>query len=65
MMGAAEERNHNVVKGVRIEDMVEGHGRAAAPGDKLKVHYLGRLQGSNGKEGKIFDCSTKKPFAFR
>lgn len=65
MMGAAEENNQNVVKGVRIEEMAGGHGRAAAHGDKIKVHYMGRLQGANGKEGKIFDCSSKKPFAFR
>jgi FKBP-type peptidyl-prolyl cis-trans isomerase len=65
VMGATEEHNQNVVKGVRIEDMGGGHGRAAAPGDKIKVHYMGRLQGSNGKEGKIFDCSSQKPFAFK
>ena len=65
LMGATEESNMNVVKGVRIEDMQPGHGRAAAHGDKIKVHYMGRLQGANGKEGKIFDCSSKKPFAFR
>ena len=65
MMGASEESNQNVVKGVRIEDMGGGHGRAAVVGDKLKVHYMGRLQGAGGKEGKIFDCSSKKPFAFK
>lgn len=65
VMGATEENNQNVVKGVRIEDMGGGHGRAAVVGDKLKVHYMGRLQGAGGKEGKIFDCSSKKPFAFR
>jgi FKBP-type peptidyl-prolyl cis-trans isomerase len=65
VMGATEEHNQNVVKGVRIEDLGGGHGRAAAAGDKIKVHYMGRLQGANGKEGKIFDCSSKKPFAFK
>ena len=65
VMGATEESNQNVVKGVRIEDIVEGRGRGASYGDKVKVHYIGRLQASSGKEGKIFDCSSKKPFSFR
>jgi hypothetical protein len=44
------------------EDLVVGKGPAAAKGDKLKVHYTGRLY----KNGKKFDSSVDsgKPFPF-
>jgi FKBP-type peptidyl-prolyl cis-trans isomerase FkpA len=44
------------------EDLVVGKGPAAAKGDKLKVHYTGRLYDN----GKKFDSSldSGKPFPF-
>ena len=48
---------------LKIETVKEGSGdKAAADGDILKVHYVGRLD--NHKDGKVFDSSRerKEPF---
>lgn len=42
-----------------IEDLVEGEGRAAAPGDRVSVHYDGRLV-----DGTRFDSSRERGQAF-
>ena len=47
--------------GIIIEDLQVGKGPVAEHGDKVKVHYVGKLKSNN----KVFDSSTKKPFAFR
>ena len=44
---------------VTIEDLVEGEGRAAAPGDRVSVHYDGRLV-----DGTRFDNSRERGQAF-
>ena len=44
---------------VTIEDLVEGEGRAAAPGDRVSVHYDGRLV-----DGTPFDSSRDRDQAF-
>lgn len=44
---------------VTIEDLVEGEGRAAAPGDRVSVHYDGRLV-----DGTRFDSSRERGQAF-
>lgn len=49
------------ISGVLIEDLSVGSGKVAQKGNKVKVHYVGRLKLS----GKMFDSSLKKPFPFR
>ncbi len=44
---------------VTIEDLVVGEGRAAAPGDRVSVHYDGRLV-----DGTRFDSSRERGQAF-
>ena len=44
---------------IAIEDLVEGEGRAAAPGDRVTVHYDGRLV-----DGTRFDSSRERGQAF-
>ena len=48
--------------GLKIEDLQEGTGAAAAKGDTVEVHYTGWL-----KDGTQFDSSKDrgKPFGFR
>lgn len=48
------------VQGVKIEDMKVGTGPVAQSGNRIKVYYVGKLT-----NGKTFDASTKKPFAFK
>jgi peptidylprolyl isomerase len=47
--------------GLRIQEVLPGHGRPAKAGDKLTVHYVGTLQ-----DGTEFDSSKKRqqPFVF-
>ncbi len=47
--------------GLQYEDQNEGTGNAAKAGDKVSVHYTGRL-----KDGKKFDSSVDRgqPFDF-
>ena len=56
--------NQRLVQGVLIEDVTPGMRGADNPvskvGDKIKVHYIGRLKSNN----KIFDQSRNKPFQF-
>jgi len=49
------------VDGVLIEDIIVGKGAKAESGNRIKVHYIGRLKSNN----KLFDSSTKKPFMFK
>jgi hypothetical protein len=42
-------------------DMFPGEKKVLLSGDRIKVHYVGRLKSNN----KIFDSSLKKPFVFR
>ena len=48
--------------GLKYEDLQEGTGEAAKPGDTVEVHYTGWL-----KEGTKFDSSKDRgrPFSFR
>ncbi len=49
-------------QGVLIEEMVIGPSNIIAKsGQRIKVHYVGRLKTNN----KMFDSSLKKPFVFR
>ena len=41
-------------KGLKIQDIVVGTGEAAKQGDKLSVHYVGKLV-----DGKVFDSSRE------
>lgn len=47
--------------GLKFEDLVEGHGPAAAPGQQVSVHYTGWLT-----DGSKFDSSLDRnqPFEF-
>ena len=49
------------VQGVLIEDLKVGTGRVAKSGNKIKVHYVGKLKSN----GNTFDACTTKPFPFR
>lgn len=51
----------NNIQGVLITDQSIGNGPVAVAGKKVKVLYIGKLKSNN----KVFDSSTKKPFAFR
>lgn len=51
---------NRTVQGVVIEELAIGTGKQAKSGRRIKVHYVGKLV-----TGKVFDSSTKKPFAFR
>ncbi|RYH26697.1 FKBP-type peptidyl-prolyl cis-trans isomerase [archaeon] len=53
--------NTRVVQGVTIEDVIVGTGQQAKSGNRIKVNYVGKFK----TNGRIFDSSTKKPFAFR
>ena len=47
-------------EGLRIEDLVEGHGRAVKNGDKVKTQYVGHL-----RDGTEFDSTFapgRRPF---
>jgi len=47
--------------GLQIEDLIEGSGEAAKPGDMVSVHYTGWLE-----DGTVFDSSKERgqPFKF-
>ena len=49
------------IKGLLIEDMVDGQGEAVKQGDVVHVHYTGML-----KDGSVFDSSKTRgvPFSF-
>jgi FKBP-type peptidyl-prolyl cis-trans isomerase len=49
------------VSGVIIEELITGTGKKVESGNKIKVHYIGKLKSNN----KVFDSSTQKPFQFR
>lgn len=49
------------VQGVIIEDLKIGTGQTSKIGDRIKMHYVGKLKSN----GKVFDSSVKKPFVFR
>ena len=49
------------VQGVLIEEIKVGAGRTAESGKRVKVHYVGKLKSN----GRVFDASKNKPFAFR
>lgn len=50
-----------VVESVGITDKSVGTGPEAQQGNRVKVHYVGKLK----TNGQVFDASTKKPFQFR
>ena len=52
--------NNRNVQGVMIEDLKVGNGTIAKAGNRIKVHYLGKLL-----NGTTFDACLKKPFPFR
>lgn len=47
-------------KGVQIDDRKVGTGRAAKPGDKVGMRYIGKLE-----NGKVFDCKSLVNYALR
>jgi FKBP-type peptidyl-prolyl cis-trans isomerase len=49
------------IENIGITDKTVGSGPEAQQGNRVKVHYVGKLKTS----GKVFDASTKKPFQFR
>jgi FK506-binding nuclear protein len=49
------------VQGVLIEDLKIGTGKVCKIGDRIKMHYIGKLK----TNGKVFDSSVNKPFVFR
>jgi FK506-binding nuclear protein len=60
--GSSSQSNSNSrnVQGVIIEELQAGNpGRVAKNGDRLQMHYVGKLKANN----RIFD-SSKKPFSF-
>ena len=61
--GLAGKKNDGsrVVEGISIVDVEVGSGEEASSGSRIRVHYVGKLKANN----KVFDASTKKPFAFR
>ena len=63
--GGDKKKENKVVtteSGLKYIDLKEGDGAVAKKGDKVSVHYTGRL-----KDGKQFDSSKKRnePFEFR
>ena len=61
ILGANSSANSKTVQGVIIEDLKIGSGRTAKSGNRIKVHYVGKLKSN----GNTFDACTKKPFPFR
>ena len=55
--GSAGIRN---VQGVLIEEVLQGSGKEAKSGNKVKMDYVGKL-----KNGKVFDASRGRPFSFK
>lgn len=53
--------NTKNINGVLIEELEPGFGQKAKVGDRVRVHYVGKLKSNN----KIFDSSLKKPFQFK
>lgn len=55
--------NSNVknINGVLIEELEPGFGQRVKAGDRVRVHYIGKLKSNN----KVFDSSLKKPFQFK
>lgn len=54
--------NQKVVQGILIEELIEGSGATAQSGNRLKMHYVGKLKSNN----KVFDSSVgKRPFVFK
>jgi len=56
------DNNNNTrnIQGILIEDIKVGSGMQAKTGNRIKVHYIGKLI-----NGKTFDACLKKPFPFR
>jgi FKBP-type peptidyl-prolyl cis-trans isomerase len=57
----AQSIGQRTVENVGITDKTVGSGPEAQQGNRVKVHYVGKLKTT----GKVFDASTKKPFQFR
>jgi FK506-binding nuclear protein len=49
------------VQGVLIEELKVGSGAVCKAGDRIKMHYVGKLKSN----GKVFDSSVNRPFVFR
>jgi FK506-binding nuclear protein len=62
---APESQGNNTrnISGIQITTLQRGlpGGRVSKVGDKLMVHYVGKLQSNQ----KVFDAALKKPFSFR
>ena len=57
----SQSNGQRTIENVGITDKTIGSGPEAQQGNRVKVHYVGKLKTS----GKVFDASTKKPFQFR
>lgn len=53
--------NTKNINGVMIEELEPGFGQRVKAGDRVRVHYIGKLKSNN----KVFDSSSKKPFQFK
>lgn len=60
ILGAGSSSAVKDIQGVKIEDIKIGSGSTAKRGNRIKVHYIGKLT-----NGKTFDAATNRPFPFR
>lgn len=60
-IAGAQAEAGRLVQGVLIEELKAGSGPVCKTGDRIKMHYVGKLKSN----GKVFDSSVNKPFVFR
>ena len=58
-LGVIPDSMHKVGRGVWIRDLKVGTGEPAATGDRVAVHYIGRLA-----DGSTFDNTRGTPYTF-